>query len=242
MDNKKQLIIALDVDNILQANQLILQTREFCSTYKVGLEFFLALGINGVRSIQDLGVDVFLDLKLHDIPNTVHSALLQVFPLEPRFITVHASGGPAMLDAAQNALLKTQGANPRTTILAVTVLTSLSTIELEGLGILGAPSDIALRWIRPIAHNPYFGAVCSPHEVRHLRMNCSPDFTLVCPGIRPSFSANNDQTRIATPADAIYNGANYLVVGRPITQAADPSLAARSVINEISAVEKANSK
>lgn len=236
MKGKERLIIALDVADLTEAKKLVRLTRDSCSIFKIGLELFLRYGLQGVREIQALGVDIFLDLKLHDIPNTVHASLLQVLPLKPRFITVHASGGAEMLQAAKAALIKTQGQTPTTKVLAVTVLTHLSKIELSRMQIAGSPSEIALKWLHPIRNDRSFGAVCSPQEANFLRSNCSKYFNLVCPGIRPLQSLQNDQTRIATPEEALHNGADYLVIGRPIIRAANPTLAARSVLNEIESV------
>lgn len=236
MNARERLIIALDVADIRKAIQIIEATQDSCETYKIGLEFFLRFGMEGVRKIQTRGIGIFLDLKLHDIPNTVYSALLQVLALKPRFITVHASGGTNMLLAAKDALIKSQGSHPYTKILAVSVLTHLSSRELKAMGIVGAPDQIALRWLKAIRNDALFGAVCSPHEANFLRASCAPHFTLVCPGIRPEHTNQNDQTRIATPRAALQSGANYLVVGRPITGALHPTLAARSIINEMESV------
>lgn len=242
LNPKQRLIIALDVPGLKEAIEMVHATKDSCDTFKVGLELFLRFGMQGVQAIKSLGVDVFLDLKLHDIPNTVHSALIQVLPLKPRFITVHASGGTEMLTSARSALLKSQGSNPYTKILAVTVLTNLSKTQLGRMGIAGSPSEIAARWLKPIRNDPVFGAVCSPHEANFLRQNTSKEFALVCPGIRPFNAEQNDQTRIATPSEALHSGADYIVIGRPITRASNPTLAARSVINEMESVVKACSQ
>jgi orotidine-5'-phosphate decarboxylase len=228
MQARERLIIALDVSDVRQACDLIEATRTSCQTYKVGLEFFARFGPRGVERVRDMGVDVFLDLKLHDIPNTVFSALRQVLPLSPKFVTVHASGGPAMLIAAGEAVK-----NSRTKLLAVTVLTSLTTSELKMMGLTDSPAQIARKWLLPVKNHPAFGAVCSPHEAKLLKSSFGPSFTLVCPGVRPANSEVNDQSRIATPQQALHDGADYLVVGRPITKAKNPHLAARSILNEM---------
>jgi orotidine-5'-phosphate decarboxylase len=232
VEAKDRLIIALDVPDIKQAIELISATRDSCSTYKVGLELFVRFGLSGVERIQAQGVDVFLDLKLHDIPNTVYSALLQVLPLHPKFITVHASGGTEMLMAAKKAL-----GQSKTKLLAVSVLTHLSQGALRQLGVPGTPAEIAANWLKPLRGDESFGAVCSPQELSYLRQKCGAGLTLVCPGVRPKQSETNDQTRIATPREALHNGADYLVIGRPITRASNPNLAARSIIHEMASQE-----
>lgn len=228
MNAKDRLIIALDVPDLHQALALIDATRDSCKTYKFGLELFLKYGLKGVEKVKNKDVEVFLDLKLHDIPNTVHSALLQVVSLEPKFITVHASGGSEMLAAAKSALSRS-----KTKLLAVSVLTHLTAKTLRELGLRQTPGQIAAQWLKPIHKDQKFGAVCSPQEVSHLRKSCSADFTIVCPGVRPAQSALNDQSRIATPREALHNGADYLVIGRPISRAMNPNLAARSIIHEM---------
>lgn len=228
MQARERLIIALDVPDLKTAIALVDATRESCQTYKFGLELFCRFGQSGVEKIRAMGVDIFLDLKLHDIPNTVASALKQVLPLAPKFVTVHASGGQSMLMAAADAVQ-----NSKTKLLAVTVLTHLSTRELNALGFYDNPAQIAQSWLKPIRHHPSFGAVCSPHEAASLRKFAGPGFNLVCPGVRPTNSEVNDQTRIATPKEALHSGADYLVIGRPITRAANPNRAARAIINEM---------
>lgn len=242
MQAKDRLIIALDVPELKDALKLVSETRDSCSVYKVGLELFLRSGTRSVQRIQALGVDVFLDLKLHDIPNTVYSALLQVLPLAPAFVTVHASGGPAMLDAAEKALRQAQGSRPQTRLLAVSVLTHLTPRSLRELGLFMPPAQLAAQWLKPVKDRPSFGAVCSPQELPLLRSRVPAAFKLVCPGIRPQMTEQNDQSRIATPAKALHSGADYLVVGRPISRAASPQNAARLIINEMeSALEAQNS-
>ena len=228
MQAREHLIIALDVADLKDAIALVEATRDSCQTYKFGLELFCSFGQRGVEKIRAMGVDIFLDLKLHDIPNTVASALKQVLPLAPKFVTVHASGGQAMLMAAGDAVQ-----NSKTKLLAVTVLTHHSTAELKALGLFDNPAQIAKRWLAPVKNHPAFGAVCSPHEAASLRKFGGQGFSLVCPGVRPANSEINDQTRIATPRETLHSGADYLVIGRPITRAANPNLAARAVINEM---------
>jgi orotidine-5'-phosphate decarboxylase len=167
---------------------------------------------------------LFLDLKFHDIPNTVAGAVRGILPLAPEFTTVHASGGLAMMKAAVEA------ANGRTKILAVTMLTSLSEADLPSLGLAGAVSDQVKRLADLAQQAGVDGLVCSPHEVADLRAQLGADFALVVPGIRPIGAAGDDQARIMTPIEALQAGASRLVIGRPITAAADPKAAASAIL------------
>jgi orotidine-5'-phosphate decarboxylase len=162
---------------------------------------------------------VFLDLKLHDIPATVAGAARSVAHLSPRYLTVHAAGGPAMIAAAAHAL-------PDTLVAAVTVLTSLSAEDLELLGIGGPPQDVVRRWARIAVDAGARAIVCSPQEVAIVRDSVGPDVVLITPGVRPTGTDAHDQARVATPQQALADGANLLVVGRPITGAEDPGVAA----------------
>lgn len=230
MHAQDRLIIALDVPELSQAIRLIDQTRDSCRTYKMGLELFLRHGLAGAEKIKAMGVDVFLDLKLHDIPNTVYSAMQQVLSLKPRFITVHASGGPDMLLAARRAVIE---AHAPTTVLAVSVLTSLSSQMLGRMKIQPNAAEVAVAWLSPIRGDDKFGAVCSPQEITALKAKFGGQIKLVCPGIRPAQSEQNDQSRIATPREALHSGADFLVIGRPISRAQNPNLAARSIVDEM---------
>src|SRR5690606_2711140 len=181
------------------------------------------------------GLPVFLDLKLHDIPNTVAGAMRSVVPLAPAFVTVHASGGAAMLraaaEAARAAAAEHGVAPPR--LLAVTVLTSLSAADLEAVGQGAAVTD-QVRRLAVLARDAGIdGAVCAPHEIEALRRDCGPGFVLMVPGIRPAGAASGDQKRVLTPAEAVARGADHLVIGRPITAAADPAAAARAILEEL---------
>lgn len=203
---------------------------------KLGLEFFCANGPAGIRQVAAGGMPLFLDLKLHDIPNTVAAAMRAVVPLAPAITTIHAGGGPTMMaaamDAAAEAAAKAGVARPK--VVAVTVLTSIDDAELAGLGITDGTAAQVRRLALLAKQAGCDGVVCSPHEVADLRALCGPDFLLVVPGIRPAGAAAGDQKRVLTPRQAVERGADVLVIGRPITGAADPVAAARAINAEIS--------
>ena len=206
---------------------------------KLGLEFFLAHGAPGVRyafpePVRATGVGFFLDLKLHDIPNTAAGGIRAVAELAPTFITIHSSGGRDMLKAAVEEA-GTQAAKrgvPRPKLLGVTVLTSLDRSDLEATGVNADPSDQVLRLAALARASGLDGVICSPLEIAALRKQCGPDFVLMVPGIRPAGSAANDQKRVMTPRQAVDLGATNLVVSRPIYQAADPRAAAEAIARE----------
>ncbi len=199
---------------------------------KLGLEFFVSHGPVGVAEISRRGLPVFLDLKLHDIPNTVAAAVRAALPLRPRLLTVHAGGGPAMLRAAADAAAEAD-IEERPRIIAVTVLTSLSDDDLDRVGQRGATLDQAKRLAVLAKESGVDGVVCSPHEAAALRGECGADFLLVVPGIRPPGAAAGDQKRVMTPSEALAAGADHLVIGRPITAAPDPAAAARAIVSEL---------
>jgi orotidine-5'-phosphate decarboxylase len=203
---------------------------------KLGLEFTTANGPEGVRRVAGLGLPLFLDLKLHDIPNTVAGAVRAAAGLGGAMLTVHAPGGRAMLRAAADAA-KASKVPP--TILAVTVLTSLSDADLAEMGIPEAALDHALRLADLALASGCDGIVCSPLEVAAMRERFGRDVLLVVPGVRPAGSAAGDQRRTLTPAEAIAAGADYLVIGRPITAAPDPAAAARAIAAEIASARAA---
>lgn len=195
---------------------------------KLGLEFFCAAGPAGIRAVAGAGgLPLFLDLKLHDIPNTVAGAVRSVLPLAPALLTIHAGGGPAMIRAAADAAAEAGAERPK--ILAVTVLTSLDPADLAAVGQDADPAAQVLRLARVARDNGADGVVCSPLEVAALRADLGDDFLLVVPGIRPAGSAKGDQKRVMTPAEAMHAGASHLVIGRPITGAPDPAAAAREI-------------
>jgi len=201
---------------------------------KLGKEFFTANGPEGVHKVAAVGHKIFLDLKYHDIPTTVSGAIHAANDIQCKFVTVHASGGACMLEAAIEAATKSKGERPK--ILAVTVLTSLDERDLSIIGQSGSISDQVLRLARLAKECGVDGVVCSPHEVVSLREEFDDKFFLVSPGVRPAWASSDDQKRFMTPQDAVQSGADYLVIGRAITQADDPVGATRRIVSEISNV------
>ena len=220
-----KLIVALDTTDLARASAWAAATAPHVGLFKLGLEFFLANGAAGVRAIA--GRPVFLDLKLHDIPNTVAGGVRAVLDVRPKMLTVHASGGAAMIEAARKAA-ETAGAE-RPMILAVTVLTSLDAAALASTGVASSPAEQVLRLARLALSAGADALVCSPKEVAMLRAALGPSARFVVPGIRPAGSALGDQVRVMTPAEAVAAGADWIVVGRPITGAADPGAAAAAI-------------
>jgi len=222
---------ALDTPDLAQALTLGRALGPAVGGLKLGLEFFCAQGPAGVRAMAGLGRPIFLDLKLHDIPNTVASAIRALAPLGVGMVNVHAAGGAAMLRAAVAAAAE-RGAQ-RPLVIAVTVLTSLDAGDLAATGISGAPLDQVLRLGRLAQASGLDGVVCSAAEIAALRAALGPEFLLVVPGLRPAGTAAGDQKRMATPAKARADGADLLVIGRPITEAPDPAMAARGIAAEL---------
>jgi orotidine-5'-phosphate decarboxylase len=223
------LIAALDTTDPQQARRWATAVAPHCGMLKLGLEFFLANGAAGVALIDDL--PVFLDLKLHDIPNTVAGGVKAVLPLRPAMLTLHAAGGRAMIAAARAAAEAAGPDRPR--LLAVTVLTSLDAEALHAIGVAGGARQQVLRLARLALEAGADGVVCSAHEVAMLRDALGSGPLLVVPGIRPAGAALGDQARTMTPSDASRAGADWLVVGRPITMAADPAAAAAAIAADI---------
>jgi len=203
---------------------------------KLGLEFVTANGPDGVRRVVDLGLPVFLDVKFHDIPNTVARAVRAAGALGVAMLNLHAAGGPAMLRAAVAAADSLQ---PRPWLLGVTVLTSIDDRDLASLGIAEPASDQVLRLAELAQKAGLDGVISSPHEIRALRRRCGAGFKLVVPGIRPESSAPDDQKRVMSPKEAAALGADVLVIGRPITAAPDPRVAAQAIKAEIAAARAA---
>jgi len=226
---KDRLIVALDYPSAKEALHLVESLEQTCQWFKVGMELYYAAGHQIVEQLRNRGFNVFLDLKLHDIPNTVASAIHSVTQAGASLLTIHAAGGAAMMSAAAEAA-KSPNA-PR--LLAVTVLTSMDAEQLNGIGITASPADQVLRLARLAETSGITGLVCSAEETSLLRKHLAPDTLLVVPGIRPVGSSAGDQKRIATPAQAIASGASLLVVGRPITRAANPAAAAHAILEEI---------
>jgi orotidine-5'-phosphate decarboxylase len=224
---RERLIVALDVSSSAEAQRLVQHIGEAAGIYKVGLQLFTAEGPGLVRDLVESGKRVFLDLKLHDIPNTVGHAVNSAAELGVHMLTVHASGGAAMLRAASEA------SAGRVNLLAVTVLTSLSEDDLHEVGVPDKIVDQALRMAALAKTTGCQGIITSPRELLLLRKLLGESFAIVTPGIRPAGAAAHDQQRTATPAQAISNGASHIVVGRPITHAADPVQAAQAIIAEM---------
>jgi orotidine-5'-phosphate decarboxylase len=222
-----RLIVALDVPKAEDARTLLRRLGESVGTYKVGLQLFTAEGPDLIRELVHSGKRVFLDLKLHDIPNTVSHAVKAAAELGAGMLTVHASGGTAVLRAAVEA------AEGRLTVLGVTVLTSLNDQDLSEIGFTCRSTEQALRLATLAQNAGCGGVVASPLEARHLRESLGDGLTIVTPGVRPEGAGRNDQQRTASPGEAIANGASYIVVGRPITHAPDPAQAARAIIAEM---------
>lgn len=230
MSNVKQIIVALDfADENSTIRMLDLIDPAVCRV-KIGKELFTRYGPQLVRRIQNTGFEVFLDLKFHDIPKTVAGAVSAAADLGVWMTNVHASGGKGMLEAARKAVPDNSG----TKLVAVTVLTSLSTQDLEEIGVAGFPEQQVLRLAHMTAECGLDGVVCSAKEIELLRHNLPREFLLVTPGIRPHGDNPGDQKRIETPARALAKGASYLVIGRPVTQAADPALKLKELLQEIS--------
>jgi orotidine-5'-phosphate decarboxylase len=226
----RRLIVALDVPDAPAAHALVRRLEGTCTWFKVGLELFAASGPAVLEPILERGHSVFLDLKFHDIPNTVAGAVRAAARLGVRMLTIHASGGPAMLAAARSAL---EGVTDPPELLAVTLLTSMDAAQMSAAGLTHSPSEQVELLARMALEAGLRGFVCSPREVGAVRALAGPESTLVVPGIRPANSDAGDQKRIATPAEALRMGASYLVVGRPITQAPDPASAAAAIVGEM---------
>ena len=232
LDPANRIFCALDTPDLAAARKFSHALKGAIGGVKLGLEFFAANGPKGVAEIS--GMPIFLDLKLHDIPNTVAGAVRSVLPLNPAILTVHAAGGAAMLRAAADAAKEKSG-HARPKLVAVTVLTSLDQGDLQETGIRDKVSD-QVRRLATLAQNCGIdGAVCSAHEIAVLRADCGPDFMLVVPGLRPSWAAAQDQKRVTAPIEALELGADILVIGRPITGASDPRQAALRIAGELTA-------
>ncbi|MFZ5897330.1 MAG: orotidine-5'-phosphate decarboxylase [Myxococcota bacterium] len=229
-DPRARLAFALDYPNLDEARRGANLVRESVGVLKVGLELFVGSGPAAVAMGRELGCDVFLDLKLHDIPETVERAVASACEHGARLLTLHASGGPRMLEAAAK---RAQRENTGLILLAVTVLTSLDAADLSAVGVTRSPAEQALALARLTREAGVGGAVCSVAEVAALRRELGPSAVLVTPGIRPSGGSADDQKRVGTPAEAIRSGSSLLVVGRPIRDAADPATAARKLLLEV---------
>jgi len=232
LQTRDRLIVALDVSTAREAGELVRLIGDNAGLYKVGLQLYTNEGPTFVREMIASGRRVFLDLKLHDIPNTVGHAVKAARDLRVDMLTVHASGGRAMLQAAaENA--------GDVSLLVVTVLTSFTESDLNEVGVPGEVASQVMRMAKLATESGIRGVVSSPREASLLRNNLGEDFLIVTPGIRPAGTDVNDQQRIATPASALAAGASHLVVGRPITHAADPARAAREIVEEMTGAQAA---
>lgn len=229
----ERIFCAVDTDDLDDATGLAGQLAGAVGGLKIGLQFFTAQGPAGVRQIAETGAPIFLDLKLHDIPNTVAGAVRSACALRPSLITVHAAGGAAMMRAAAAAILRASDIGARPMLIAVTVLTSFDDEDLGNVGYHGSVQDQAVRMASLAQTCGMDGVVASAYEIEALRRTCGPDFKLVVPGIRPGWATADDQKRVVTPAEAIRRGADYLVIGRPITRADDPRAAAERIAAEL---------
>jgi orotidine-5'-phosphate decarboxylase len=234
LDPRHRLIIALDVSTAAAARTIVAAVGDSALTYKVGMQLYTAEGPQVVRDLLSSGRRVFLDLKYHDIPNTVAAAVREAAQLGVSMLTVHASGSRKMLRAAVDSA---RAARPELTVLAVTVLTSMDESDLETIGIPGTVTDQVLRLATLALANGCQGIVTSAREASRLRAELGDEFALVTPGVRPAGAGHEDQVRVVTPAEAISAGASHIVVGRPITGATDPAAAARAILGQISSPE-----
>ncbi len=233
METRPPIAFALDFASAEEARAAAREVAPAVGMVKVGLELFVNAGPEIVRVGRDVGLPVFLDLKLHDIPETVERAVAQAAHLGARLITVHASGGRTML---RRAALRAEAEGTDLAICAVTILTSLDDSDLADLGLAGPSADAAVRLAKLAWDEGVRWFVCSPAEVARIRAALGPDAVLVTPGVRPASSEHGDQKRVATPEDAIRSGASWVVVGRPIRDAKDRLAAARAIAEGIAKV------
>lgn len=235
-----RLIVALDVSTMDAMKSIVSSLGDSVSFYKVGMELFYAEGDQTVRYLQEHGKHVFLDLKLHDIPNTVAHGVSSLTRLGANLITIHGQGGPIMMKAATKAARESAEklGIERPKLLAITVLTSFDDESWTSIGGQLPIADQVIRLAKLAKESGMDGVVCSALEAKMIREACGPDFLIVTPGIRPSFATTNDQKRIATPSSALQDGASRLVIGRPITQAEHPQEAVRLIIEEMESVSK----
>jgi orotidine-5'-phosphate decarboxylase len=239
MQAKDRIVLALDVDTTEEALALVKQLTDYVGVFKIGMQLFNSAGPKIVEQVHQLGGRVFVDLKLHDIPNTVGSAGKVLTRLNSYMFNVHAAGGREMMrQVAQDSKAEAVKVGIEAPlILAVTVLTSISGKELSEEMFVSdmKVEDLVVKWALMAQESGLGGVVCSPQEIVPIRQACGPDFKIVTPGIRPLWSAANDQKRITTPRQALDQGADYMVIGRPIVKAANPREAAQMIIDELEA-------
>lgn len=235
---REKIIVALDMQSEEEAVNLVLRLKDLTGAFKVGLELYNSCGPSVVQKINDAGGRVFLDLKFHDIPNTVARAAQVAAGLGVFMFNLHASGGKAMMREAAGAARERAASlgKPAPLILGVTVLTSMSEEQLNTeLAVAGSLDDHVLRLATLCREAGLDGVVASAREAQRIRRECGEGFLIVTPGVRPAWAAGNDQVRIVTPLEAIENGSDYLVIGRPVTAAADPHRALAKIIDEMEA-------
>jgi orotidine-5'-phosphate decarboxylase len=232
---RERLVVALDVDSLNQVRSLVRRLAPEVGMFKVGKQLFTHAGPQAVRLIQELGGEIFLDLKFHDIPNTVAKAAIEATRLGVKMFNVHASGSLGMMRATVKEVRRVcrQERRRKPIMLAVTVLTSLNEDDLKRVGIGGEVADQVVRLALLTKEAGMDGVVASPHEVADIRAACGRRFVIVTPGIRPFDSNRNDQQRVMTPFDSVTAGVDYIVVGRPILEAKDPVAAAREIVVEM---------
>jgi orotidine-5'-phosphate decarboxylase len=235
---KDRIILALDVDSEAEALGFVSQLAPFVGAFKVGMQLFNSVGPSIVSKINEIGGRVFIDLKFHDIPNTVAAAGRVMTRLNCHMFNVHAAGGRVMLENVTSSVKEEANRLGVTSpiILAVTVLTSIGQSELENEMLISSGlqvEEVVVKWALMAKNAGIQGVVCSPREITAIRSACGSDFKIVTPGIRPAWSEKNDQVRITTPADALKMGADYMVIGRPILKAADPVRAVKMIIEEM---------
>ena len=235
----KRLIAALDFHTMEDVQSFVQELGDSVSYYKVGMELFYSVGGEVVTYLKKQGKDVFLDLKLHDIPNTVASGLCSLMHLGADILNVHASGGYTMMKTAMDRMKTEADARgiERPKVIAITILTSINETDWQGLGQSVTIKEQVVRLAKLAKQAGLDGVVASPQEAAAIREACGPDFMIVTPGVRPAGSAINDQSRIATPAAALASGATQLVIGRPIRMAKQPKAAAEAIIKEMETVK-----
>jgi len=232
---RERLVVALDVDTLDQATDLVRILANEVGMFKIGKQLFTHAGPQAVRSIQELGGEIFLDLKFHDIPNTVAKAAIEATRLGVKMFNVHASGSLEMMRTTVKEVQRVcrQEKRRRPIMLAVTVLTSLNQNDLKRVGVTNKVAAQVVRLALLTKEAGMDGVVASPHEVADIRAACGRRFVIVTPGVRPADAIRNDQQRVMTPRDAVRAGVDYIVVGRPVIEAKDPVLAARAIVAEM---------
>ena len=227
----KKIIVALDSNNFSEIEKLVKSLKKDVHAFKIGYQFFFNFGLIGYKKIYSICPKIFLDLKLHDIPNTVNSAIKSLIPLNPFMINVHISGGADMLREAVVAIHESKNNKPK--LVGVTILTSMNEFSFEEQGIKLNIQDQVINLATLAADCGLDGVVCSPHEAGKVKSKCGKDFLTVVPGIRLEKTKSDDQKRTLTPYEAVRNGADILVVGRPLTKASDPLEVAKIIRKNI---------